>query len=125
MRRAQAVHGGRHAPAAAPNGHKVQPRTPIDHSRHVEWRPPQQESHGQHRKVATGLCRTHSKSPALPGVASGKELFPLRMDPSAKLLDISDTSDKVKCPVCHRGMDHWKSGQRQQVCVGQMEFIVL
>lgn len=36
---------------------------------------------------------------------------------SADELEANDTGDRVKCPVCHLGMDHWKQARRQQVNV--------
>lgn len=41
--------------------------------------------------------------------------FGLSTSPSVKELEENDTGDKVKCPVCHRGMDHWPQAQRNQV----------
>lgn len=42
-------------------------------------------------------------------------MFGLSTSPSAKELEENDTGDKVKCPVCLRGMDHWPQAQRNQV----------
>lgn len=57
------------------------------------------------------------------GAAAGAQLdnvratvrFGFSTSPSAKALEENDTGDKVKCPVCHRGMDHWPQAQRNQV----------
>lgn len=51
------------------------------------------------------------------GDATTRGSFGLVTSPSAEGLQTNDTGDKVKCPVCQRGMDHWKSGERQQVII--------
>ncbi|CAM9366923.1 unnamed protein product [Scytosiphon promiscuus] len=50
----------------------------------------------------------------LPRAAPARGTFALPTSPSAKEIGGNDTGDKVTCPVCQRGMDHWKTGQRQQ-----------
>lgn len=54
---------------------------------------------------------------AAPSPSPGRGGFGIatNLSPPAKALETTDTGDKVTCPVCNRGMDHWKSGQRQQV----------
>lgn len=52
--------------------------------------------------------------------ASGGKAFGSTNNSCTRSLETDDTGDKVKCPVCHCGMDHWKSGQRQQVRKEQM-----
>lgn len=47
-----------------------------------------------------------------------RTMFAGGMSPSERArLEARDSGDKVKCPVCHRGMDHWKPPQRQEVSV--------
>lgn len=116
--------GNRHLPAASQHGHAVQPGTSNDNSqRRYHHRPPRKES-GDRRPagIAAGSSRL------VPTSSSGREDAPakgslgLLPSPSADVLHINDSGDKVKCPVCQRGMDHWKSGQRQQVRNGDVPF---
>eukprot|EP00904_Undaria_pinnatifida_P010034 jgi/Undpi1/6160/HiC_scaffold_20.g08644.m1 len=109
--------GNRHLPAASQHGHAVQPGTSNENSqRRYHHRPPRKES-GDRRPagIAAGSSRL-----VQPASTSGREDAPakgslgLLPGPSADVLHINDSGDKVKCPVCQRGMDHWKSGQRQQ-----------
>lgn len=56
-----------------------------------------------------------SASKVLPRPSPAVGSFGRPTSPSAKEMEANDTGDKVTCPVCQRGMDHWKTGQRQQV----------
>lgn len=69
--------------------------------------------------AAGGSCRTPSLSAGSPEASQTRGSFGRATSPSPKVLEHSDTGDKVKCPLCHRGMDHWKARQRQQVGNGR------
>lgn len=89
--------------------------------------------HGDHSSAGTvaGGSRRMQPQPqsqpaskVVPRPESARGSFGLATSPSAKALEANDSGDKVTCPVCHRGMDHWKSGQRQQVIVEAKNFEV-
>lgn len=54
-------------------------------------------------------------SPLSDSAGPGRMTLPSAKNASARKLEINDSGVKVKCPVCKRGMDHWKPSQRQQV----------
>lgn len=61
--------------------------------------------------LAVELSPASEQSP-LPNRA----LFGSPVTPSRRReLEANDTGDRIKCPVCQLGMDHWKPAQRQQV----------
>ena len=128
------------APAAAPSTlqHQHQPQ----HQQARRGEPKGERGSSSHRASADtaegGSRRTQQQPRPQPQTAS-KASTALRGGVSARgsggssglatspsatnktVLEANDTGDKVTCPVCHRGMDHWKSGQRQQVmcCLGR------
>lgn len=66
-------------------------------------------------ETANGVSRrTHSPPATVNEVARANSSFPVSTSPSTSVLEANDTGGKVKCPVCSRGMDHWKAAQRQQ-----------
>ncbi|CAM9349048.1 unnamed protein product [Ectocarpus sp. 4 AP-2014] len=114
-----AADGGYTAAAPSP-GHAGRSRgTNGTHGRHAERYEPAEESHSDRVSAgptAEGGRRTQPQFPSrvLPKAISAGGSFGLATSPSTKALEANDSGDKVTCPVCHRGMDHWTSGQRQQ-----------
>lgn len=119
-------------PSQAPGSGCTVPSTGDDEVRQSQVIPGRHEQHearcesrGRHRDQSSvgtaegGSRRTQPQSqPAskvVPRAVSARGSFGLATSPSAKTLEAMDTGEKVTCPICHRGMDHWKSGQRQQV----------
>lgn len=103
--------------------------TPGKHERHAERCEPRGR-HGDHSSAGTaagGSRRTQPQpqpaSKVVPTAVSARGSFGLATSPSAKALEANDTGDRVTCPVCHRGMDHWKSGQRQQVICSDQDIV--
>ncbi|CAB1119346.1 unnamed protein product [Ectocarpus sp. CCAP 1310/34] len=119
----KSTHGaadGGYTAAAPSRGHAGRSRgTNGTHGRHAERYEPAEQSHSD--RVSAGPTpeggrRTQPPFPSrvLPKAVSAGGSFGLATSPSAKALEANDSGDKVTCPVCNRGMDHWKSGQRQQ-----------
>ncbi|CAN0233470.1 unnamed protein product [Ectocarpus sp. 6 AP-2014] len=119
----KSTHGaadGGYTAATPSRGHAGRSRgTNGTHGRHAERYEPAEESHSDRVSAgptAEGGRRTQPQTPSrvLPKAVSAGGSFGLATSPSAKALEANDSGDKVTCPVCNRGMDHWKSGQRQQ-----------
>lgn len=91
----------------------------------------QRERHHDHGKpqlhrhpvttAAGALRRVQTLSAGSPEVSQTRGGFGRATSLSPEVLDEhgSATGDKVKCPMCHRGMDHWQPKQRQQVGDGR------
>lgn len=95
--------------------------TPSKRKQHVEHCE-SMGRHGDHSSAGTAAGSSRQTQPQPrpaskvgPRAVSSRGSFGLATSPCAKVLEAHDTGDKVTCPVCHKGMDHWKSGQRQQV----------
>ena len=112
--------GSRQPPAASQHGHAVQPWTRSDHGQRQDPHRSRRQESGSHQAAGMAAGVSRRVQPAATserGDATAKGSFGLVTSPSAEGLQTNDTGDKVKCPVCQRGMDHWKSGQRQQVII--------
>ncbi|CAM9464885.1 unnamed protein product, partial [Laminaria digitata] len=111
--------GSRHPPAASQHGHAVRPGASNENGQRRDHRRSHQKESGDRHPAGTAAGGSRRVQPASMS-ERGREDAPTRgnfgflASPSAKVVEINDTGDKVKCPVCQRGMDHWKSGQRQQ-----------
>ena len=110
--------GSHHPPAASQYGHAAQPGTSNENSQSQDHHRSRRKESGNYQSA--GMAAGGSRRFQLAAM-SGREDAPARgsfglvTSPSAIGLQSNDTGDKVKCPVCQRGMDHWKSGHRQQV----------
>lgn len=119
--------GSRHPPAASQHGHAVRPGASNENGQRRDHRRSHQKESGDRHPAGTAAGGSRRVQPASMS-ERGREDTPARGNfgflatPSAKVVEINDTGDKVKCPVCQRGMDHWKSGQRQQVRNGDIAF---
>lgn len=110
--------GGPHTVAASPDGHPLRPRRDVGTERGAEYCQPEGRKHGNRSlggMAGGGSRRVQPGSTSFPDADSSRGGFGMTTSSSADVLRASDSGDKVKCPACHRGMDHWKSGQRQQV----------
>lgn len=66
---------------------------------------------GSRRGSSTGVGRGQGSTQARRILVSG-------MSQSERArLEARDSGEKAACPACHRGMDHWQPGRRQEVSV--------